>query len=480
MSSTLSTGILVFFAFTAVLHLAISIVREKWLKQLNFRIPASLFRQIALYVLVVGALLGLRGFISEDALSTELLFAAGVLLPFILKRVGVQSGPLGVILLLLAVCQTKFLPQQLPNTNALAALLGLGVYKISENIIFGLENTFDDVLPALIWLTGSFWLTSANASAVAPLQENILLVCLTLSLWLKFLQTPFLSEDKVFIKRILLTAAGGLALLLIIMKVLLVPKMAPLAALYAAGLFFTYMFEPAGQSEEKQTFDPVRLLVLIGVLTVAATRLFGTYGLLVLAPATIVSTVPEGAALAGMFWISRTLLQAFIVLYNSNVTGVNLMHSYTSAALYGGVIVVFLLSLAIRDIKNTCLTTAVLLIACALLPPGMIYFLHEEPSSSLLIAATVAAITISSLVPVFYKRQETSAQKNLMVVPVLMATASLLAGQLVERGNQATSASRLQLVIAMAALTFVVYLAFYFYNLSKTRGQAIDVPREQS
>lgn len=481
MNVALSTGILYLFVASVLVALAVAVWREGALKQLAFSISPHLFKQFAIFLLAVGALLGLRGFFADDAWTSELLFAVGALLPFVLKRFGVQSGHLGVILLLLAVCQTRFFTEQLSTAGMLATLFGLGVYKILENIIFGLENNFDDVLPAFIWLAGSYWLSTGISTSAKPVQENILLVCLTLSVLLKTIQTPFLTEDKSYIKRILLAAVGGLGLLLILTKVLLLPKMAPLAALFAAGLLFAYMFEPVGQSEDKQnTFDPVRLLVLIGVLTLGATRLFGTLGLLVLVPTTVVATVSEGVVLAGMFWISRVLLQAFVALYNSNITGINLMHAYTSAALYGGVVVVCLLSLALRDVESSWMKAAIVLLACSLLPPGIIYFLHEEPTGSFLVAATVAGISLVSLIPILYKRQETSAQKNLMLTPVLMTTACLLCGQLVERGNQATASGRFQLVLFITACVFLIYLVFYFYNLLKGRRQPVEVPRGES
>ncbi|PWU00614.1 MAG: hypothetical protein C5B53_03850, partial [Candidatus Melainabacteria bacterium] len=260
MSATLSTGILVFFVIVAVLNIAMSIVRNQWLKQLSFRVSPPLFKQFALFLLAIGALLGLRGLFNEDAWKSEIFFAAGALLPFTLKRFGVPSGPLGVILLLLAVGETKFLS----CADALATMFGLGVYKVLENMIFGLENSFEDILPAFVWLAG-FSCSPQDSLKVG--RENILLACLSIPILLKVLQAPYLSEDKSFIKRILLTAAGGLGLLLIITKVLLLPKLAILAALFGAGLLFTYLFEPVGQSEEKQVMDPVRLLVLIGVLT---------------------------------------------------------------------------------------------------------------------------------------------------------------------------------------------------------------------
>jgi hypothetical protein len=473
MSATLSTGILVFFVIVAVLNIAMTVVRNQWLKQLSFRVSLPLFKQFAVFLLAIGAMVGLTGLFSEDAWRTEIFFALGALLPFALKRFGVPAGPLGVILLLLAVVETKFVP----NADALSTMFGLGVYKVLENMIFGLENSFEDILPAFIWLAGASCLPQDSTKVG---RENILLACLSLPLLLKVAQAPYLSEDKSFIKRILLTAVGGLGLLLIITKVLLLPKLATLAALFGAGLLFTYMFEPVGQSEEKQVMDPVRLLVLIGVLTLGAMRLFGVYGLLVLASATIVSTVGGGAAVAALFFISRAIVQVFITAYNSNVTGVNLMHSYTSAALYGGVVVVMLLSIALRDVSSKTMATAIFLLACIILPPGMIYFLHEEPTCSLLVAATVAAVSITCLAPIFYKRQETSAQNNLILAPVLMTLTSIICGELVERGNQATAASRFQLVSVITALAVLIYAGLYFYNWSKTRRQTIDVPRDQS
>lgn len=466
-----SIVILTFFVVSALVSLIVAIVKDNVHKNLTLQLPPLLFNRFLLFLLPLGVLMGLRGFFAGDALANELLFVAGALIPFVLKRIGVSATALGVIVLFGAVCVTKCGADQLPGTAAVATLLGLGVYKILENTMFGLENTFDDVLPAFIWLAGHYWLMVGIAGAACVLQENILLSCLTLALLMKALQSVFLADDKTIFKRILVSTVSGLGLLLILTKVLLVTKMAPLAALFGVAVLFTYIFEASLQNDDLASkADPIRVLVFIGVLTLIATRFYGTLGLLVLAPATVSSAMSGSAWLAGIFWISRAFVQAFISQYNSNITGINLMHAYTGAALYGGLVIVFVLSIALRDVERNWLTAKILLLSCFLLPPATIYFLHEEPSASLLISTLVSAIIVTALAPVIYKRQATASQINLIIIPCLMTAVSLLCGPLVLSGNEASSASRVQLIGWITGVLALIYLGFYFYFLKQTPG----------
>jgi hypothetical protein len=473
MDKALSVEILIFFAVIGFLALVVSVVREGTFKQLTFRIPGSLFKQFAPFVLCVGAFLGLRGFFAEEALSNELLFAAAVLIPFLLKRFGVQSWAIGVLMLLIVVRETQFFPDHLPDTVALSTLLGLAVYKFLEYVLFNSEKTFDDILPAAVWLGGTYWLEPVASHAANIAQAKVLLACLTLAVALRTLQNFFLNEDRSYIKRLILSATGGLALLIVLTKMLLMSKLAPLAVLFGAGLFFSYICDPIGQkpNESVKRIDPLFFLVLVGALTLAATRLFGTFGLLVLASTTLVATLSEVAAFAGIFWVSRVMLQSFVNVYNPNVTGINLMHPYTNAALYGGLLVMVLLSLALRDADKKWMGAAVLLAISIVLPPAIIYFLHEEPAGAFLAQAAVVAILIVSLAPLIYKGQDISQQSSLMLVPPLMLSAGLLSGQLVELGNSATATSRMQIVACIAVAIVVIYILSYIYSIKKSPQQ---------
>ena len=86
----------------------------------------------------------------------------------------------------------------------------------------------------------------------------------------------------------------------------------------------------------------IKNILLVGICTLVASRLFGMEGLLILAAATVVAPIPGSALIAGLFWSSRALLQSYVSQFNPNVTGVNLMHNYASAALYAGFLVIIL------------------------------------------------------------------------------------------------------------------------------------------
>lgn len=467
----LSTGVLVFFFLTVLGALLLSCKRELF-GQLKFSITSNETKMfVAILAGISITLAALLQFLAEDAIPNVALFAVAFSLPFFLRRVNLPYQLLKLLFLVAAVLSVSFVSPHFSNLAPMCILLGLLVYKTTDSFLFSGENRLDDILPACLWLALTFWgfLTARNSGNI----ENILLSCLSISLLLKMLPSSLIGNDQFFAKRIALSVSGGLLLLLILTRVLLLPKMALFAALFGAGIFFFYLFENLVLSELDISKLSVctKFLVLLGILTLVATRLFGDRGLLVLSCASLVCSSSNIALIAGFFWISRLLLQAFVLTYVDNVTGINLMHAYASAAQYFGFLTVLFLSIVLQINKRKWVTPLMIGSAGILVPPTLMYFIHQEPAASFLVAVNVAAISITSFSPLIFKDKD-ARQDNLMLLPLIMLATALLSGPLVVSGNMATVTSRFQLVLGVSVVLLFICLVFFLLEFSKRRQKA--------
>jgi len=474
MNIVLSKEILLFFLVSALVSLFLLFKKDRP-ERLKFSISKSELKGFAISILALSILLALRiFFVTDEVWSNLILFAVSFTVPFLLRRLDLPNEALKVLLLSFVVLPVA--SNDLSAFASLSLLLGLLANKLLENLSFRLDNGFDDIVPACVWLTVLAW--SGLTGHGAAQTENILLSCMSIALLLKCLPPSFTINDRFFIKRLAISASAGLVLLIILTKVLLLPTTTLLAVLYSVGLFFAYCFET--KSSENDDMNTVlrstTFLAVLGVLTLVATRLTGDIGLTVLSSTCVLCTGANVVIFAALFWLSRLLMQAFVSTYVANVTGINLMHSYCSAALYFGFLGILFSSL-ILHFGNKKLPVAMLLLGL-LVPPAIIYLIHEEPTASFLIASNVAAISIFAFSPLMFKGENILRQGNIMLMPLMMSTMSLLYGPLVTVGNQATVVNRFQLVSYVAAAILVIY--FVVAYLSKTMCKSISVSGNKS
>ncbi len=165
--------------------------------------------------------------------------------------------------------------------------------------------------------------------------------------------------------------------------------------------------------------------------------------------------IPGSALIAGLFWSSRALLQSYVSQFNPNVTGVNLMHNYASAALYAGFLVIILASVLIKDQHDRKILSGGLIAALIVLAAGSNYFLHAEPTGSLLISLSVLAILVAYLAPVLFPGRAAD-QENLILLPALATTTALLTSGYIEHGNDATNQQRMIALCVVAALVAIL------------------------
>src|SRR4030095_12104464 len=204
----------------------------------------------------------------------------------------------------------------------------------------------------------------------------------------------------------------------------------------------------------------LRNIFLVGALTLVATRLFGMTGLLVLAATTVVAATPGSALIAALFWASRVLLQAYVLQYNPNVTGINMMHTYTTAAAYAGVLAILVLSVLIKEVRDRRVLSAIFLGTACVPPCAANYFLHSEPTGSLLVSIGVTAVLTALLSPALYQEQGAD-QENLLLVPALVTTLALVSHELIALGDDTSSQDRLVVMLGIGSVMFCIALIYH-------------------
>jgi len=459
--ATLSTNTLILFFGTAAVVFFWFFLRGKEWTELSAKTLAPSLKVAAFVLVPFLALFGLAHLGALTIASMALYFAPAMLVPFLLSRLNFLPFERSILMLAMFVGACMALPAS--SEPAIAAMIaGLFVWKVSDNLLQPEKSTLEDLLPSLTWLVTVYWANVGGSTVSNVIQESIVLGTIAVSMCLRWLQRPlFAKGDKAYLKRIILSVTGGLYVLCIITKVIDAATMTKIAAIAGAGFIFAYLLQTTDDKEEDATVKGLKQLIYIGIFTLVASRLFGMLGVLVLAGTMLVATKSGTAYVAGIFWAVKALVQTFVAQYNPNVTGVNLTHSYTSAALYAGFLLVVVLSIFIRDTKEKRGLTVLLLSSAVALPIGSNYFVHPEPTSGMLIAATVAGILMCAMAPAFYQRL-VDGHENLILIPGAMAASALLSHELLELGEASTAHDRLIAIGGLAALVIVLGIVNHF------------------
>lgn len=479
------SSVVILFSVVAALAFIWRFYKDKEWTKLSFKeIPSGLIALAS--VLVPFAAVMLAGQIQSLEITFDKClpaFAGGVFATFILSQIKLAPFPRSILLLAMAFGLTTSLPADNPllNVHVIGALAGILVWKTAENLLGRSESTLEDILPAAVWLGGNYWCRVAPSIDFGK-YSSFLLGVISIGLLVRLLQTPFVNNDKWLYKRIMLAIFGGICVLMVGTKLLLNMTFQDLSGLAGAGMLAAYLMRrpenPQQEAEPVTASSALKDLLLIGVMTVVATRLFGTYGLVVLAAATIVVPTKGVAQIAGCFWLAKAIAQGFITLYNPNVTGVNVTHPYVGAALYAGFLAVIAVSLVLRDVGERRMLTLLVLAGCAILPPAASYFLHSEPTSGILVSAGVAAVIVATFAPVIYQKT-VAQQENVMLLPLLTGAFAIMTSELIEKGLLCHTQTRIQVLIALAVLVSVLLgVGTYLFNKKPQAPAAPQAPPE--
>lgn len=457
-----NSSILILYGICAVVAFVFLFVRDKVHAQLSIKPLASSIVPLLAVLVPFAALFGFAGFLGATISMTLPAFAVAAVLFFVLARVGLPTILRGIILVSAVVPFMMNVPEESAALAFSAAILGLLAAKVVDTFLLSGDRGLDDVIPPLSLLTGCLWLTTYEDQTQAPLLKGALLGIIAICFVLRVMQRPFMKDDRWLLKRLILSTSGGLGVLIVFTKLLVAPQLATLAALVGAGMFAAYLFKNTDFtcSEERSCgASGVKLLIMIGMLTMVATRFFGMFGLVALAPLGMLAPQFSMGQLPSLFFAVRVMLQAFIALYNSNVTGINITHAYTGAAQYAGFIAVAVLAILMHELKDKRAGLALFLSAAAVLPLASNYYLHAEPTSSFLVAAGVAGVIFGVLTPAFAPADKDIPYENLLIMPGIMAAVGTTYSALLEAGGNATIEYRAQVLAGLLGVAVVLFIA---------------------
>jgi hypothetical protein len=460
--------LLLFFGVTSLVAI-VAFVRAKGWRALVLRNCLSNWQPFAFTVLPLTGLLMAGKLCDLDTMESAPYFAIAALLTDVLNRIGLNSQLRSLLLLMASVALTLFASDSVQP--AVAAAAGLIVWKIVENLSNKPSAQLADVTAPIIWLSAFCWSQTGLKDQNGSLCQSVVLSTFLVASFLRGLQPCLLDRDPTYMKRLMLCLTGWLAVLILSTKILMHASLGSTAMFAGAGFLCTYLFQSLDRRKGEGPSLPRTLtnILLVGILALVATRLFGMQGLLVLAAATTISEESGAALIAGLFLASRVLLQAYISQYNPNVTGINLMHNYSSAALYAGFLIAIVASLLIRHISKRSLLTMVYLAGAAIIPTAANYFLHAEPTAALLISVGVAGVLVTMLAPAIFPAQAAN-QENLILMPLLITLSALLSKDLLQTGDGAATQDRVIALGVIAGLIFLLALINRFALSSEKPG----------
>ncbi|MBX9569977.1 MAG: hypothetical protein K2X77_13850 [Candidatus Obscuribacterales bacterium] len=474
--------VLILFAISSVLGFFLRFIKDGNYKQLTFK---PIVERLGTFALVtvpfIGLLLVAQQF-GVTAGSTLPYFAGAAVLSFVLGGLGIASYLRGILLLAATVALTALGPAANMMITLSSTLCGLLATKLSENIGFTTDSNFDDILPPMIWLSSVVWLANVAGDTKPEIRAAVILGILSVSQLMRFVQGPFVrvgnaADDRIFLKRVVLSISAGLGVLCVLVKMLNLVDLQYLALLCGAGYFVTYMYKDL-QGEDRYSLtsqQSIRMLILIALLTLVATRFFGMFGLLALAPTALVAPLSSAALFPALFFTGRVLVQIFVQNFNQNVTGINLTHSWAGAAQFGGFVLAVVLMLLFKERMNRKVLLALTLGACIVTPVLSNFILHSEPTCSLFMAMLVAGSILTVVAPSL-QNSRPNGSENLMLLTPLMVSSGILTSGLLEAGNEATIATKTTVlsygIVFVLALMFVCWFFFRQKNQQPPASEA--------
>ena len=205
-------------------------------------------------------------------------------------------------------------------------------------------------------------------------------------------------------------------------------------------------------------------LALVGGGALLALRLGGSYGAVVIGLGLL--TFPSRwGVMAALFLGARPLVQSLLYEFDLNLSGINITHSYTYAALFLGIGAIAI-AVLVRWIYGD---RAVSLIAVGL-PTGSVlltgltgYFIHLRPQAAMVLGALMVALVIAALEPTVIRIWTGAEERQRAGIPqgwglqglmlaMLAILTALVSTDLTQAGAQATRVERLWVLAGVLAL----------------------------
>ena len=380
-------------------------------------------------------------------------FALASLLSFFIKPEFAYLKNNLLLFSLVLIFNLVFHNQDSINFIIVNSAIGLVLTQFTSNTN-NQKTNLNLILPSLLYLTGLYWIININAPDDF-LQTNyyhFLLISLGLRSIIQALKDYIFTQTKLnTFLQISILSLFSIGILFSFSQNIFLFKLSQSISwifIFLLGLISNYIFSFLKDSTDNKNPNTISFailnLLLIGALTLIASRLIGSWAWIILA----ISSFNINFVL---FLLFRSTLQIFMFAKNDNLTGINLMHSYVSASLYFGFLIPLLIPL-INKLKSYYLYFLACFIAL-----GFNYFLHQEANASFYIAFSVGAILIAVLGEFIYKSFDPE-NNFILIWPYFMLLVSNLSSELFAIGN---STNRIQKLITVLICTFLSLLIIF-------------------
>ncbi len=234
---------------------AFDFVKGKGHKALDL---ADIKGQVPLFVgilLGAGALFGLSYLLGLELAAQILPFVLGLAATCIVCSFQFENKSRSLLLLGSAVvAYISIAPvdnQSYLYSGLVAYLVGIMSWKLCANFLKPDKALLSDIAPAVLFIAGQIFVGTAYSGDAMHKAQDLVNSAFIASTLINWFQRPFRADDKFLLKRLILTATGGLIFLILVTKVVLAPQYAPLAVLIGAGFAFSYALD--GQSVKPGT-----------------------------------------------------------------------------------------------------------------------------------------------------------------------------------------------------------------------------------
>jgi hypothetical protein len=459
----LSTGTLLFFGVAMVLALLLPFLRGEIKPSVSLALKREDWKPFGLFLAPFALLYGIALLFHWEIANSFLYFFLGFTLTWLITRLALPAEIQGNLLLVTTLLLTLTLKDaNYLGLSLVSYLAGLTTWAVKEIFIPQQERpSWQPVIPSLCWLSALYWIQLTMVETQQPAYQNLIIGALGLAAVLGSLEkTPLPLGEKFCLKPLVLALTGGLGMWLLINNILVSPNLLPWAGLFAGGIILAKMLKD--QSESSLSLPHLFIaLILMGIGTLFASRIFGALGWVMLAVSMLVFLKPRFVMYAGLFWLIRLMLQGFIYAYNPNVTGINVTHPYASAALYGGLALGLTLPILLGNLASARNQLAGFLGGAILLPLTANYFFQSETIASLLLAVTIAGAIGVFLAGTLYSKTEDHPQPETMLFfPLIMTLTAILSNPLIDIGTQTTRSQKLTVLLVIFILLTLGWFGF--------------------
>ena len=407
-------------------------------------------------------------------LSTMLIGFSAIVLITLFQVISTKKSVLFSLLGFLGFCLIfkfggdNFLPLLGVYTIALCAPLTVLLLKkdlLTENFLPVFLTVFGSYAAVSLLDTMSFL-----PAEVVSKRLLLLMVVILVGLAFSFVVNVLNSEGTSILNRLGALAVKLLVIFLILHNFLDIN----LHVIFFAMSFYAFMQVldiasiKLNNHKESQVLNKIFMVGFILIGGFIATRVFGTFGLALLALASLstLSYDPQKKInwplIAGVFFAIKVIVQAFMATHSLNATGLNLTHPYVYVGLLIGIFLPFIAGAFIIEYSKKFygLPYLVPFVAALVIPATLAYIIQIPASGAMIFGMSASGIVIASLASIYavLKEHKDYIMLGSGIIPLgaLSGMVLMLSDKLLEAGDVATRLQRAEAFLLVTILTIIL------------------------